>query len=77
MIHLINVNKEFNGRSILHNINLNVEKGETLAIIGASGSGKSTLLRLMIGLLQPTSGEVWIKDTEISQLPEIDLDKIW
>jgi len=76
MIHLINVNKEFNGRSILHNINLNVEKGETLAIIGASGSGKSTLLRLMVGLLQPTSGEVWIKDTEISQLPEIDLDKI-
>ena len=76
MIHLINVNKEFNGRTILHNINLNVEKGETLAIIGASGSGKSTLLRLMIGLLQPTSGEVWIKDTEISQLPEIDLDKI-
>lgn len=76
MIHLKNVNKEFNGRIILHNINLNVEKGETLAIIGASGSGKSTLLRLMIGLLQPTSGEVWIKDTEISQLPEIDLDKI-
>ena len=73
---LINVNKEFNGRTILHNINLNVEKGETLAIIGASGSGKSTLLRLMIGLLQPTRGEIWIKNTEISQLPEIELDKI-
>jgi phospholipid/cholesterol/gamma-HCH transport system ATP-binding protein len=76
MIQLINVNKEFNGRTILHNINLNVEKGETLAIIGASGSGKSTLLRLMIGLLQPTRGEIWIKNTEISQLPEIELDKI-
>lgn len=76
MIRLVDVHKEFKGRKVLQNINLTVHKGETLAIIGASGSGKSTLLRLMIGLLQPTRGEVWIKDVEISKLPERKLDEV-
>jgi len=76
MIRLVDVNKEFKGRKVLQNINLTVHKGETLAIIGASGSGKSTLLRLMIGLLQPTRGEIWIKDVEISKLSERKLDEV-
>lgn len=76
MIKLVNVNMQFKKRKILENINLDVHQGETLAIIGASGSGKSTLLRLIIGLLKPSSGEIWIKDTEISGLPESKLDKL-
>lgn len=76
MIKLVNVNMHFKKRKILENINLDVHKGETLAIIGASGSGKSTLLRLIIGLLKPSSGEIWIKDTEISSLAESKLDKL-
>ena len=67
---------EFKKEKILKNINLEVKQGEVLAIIGASGSGKSTLLRLMIGLLRPTRGEIWVAGTEISKLREDQLDKI-
>ncbi|MFA6851276.1 MAG: ATP-binding cassette domain-containing protein, partial [Selenomonadaceae bacterium] len=70
MIKLSNVCKSFKEQKILKNINLEIKEGETLAIIGSSGSGKSTLLRLMIGLIRPTSGEIWIKNTEISKLKE-------
>lgn len=76
MIKLIDVHMQFKDRVILNHINLTVEDGETLAVIGASGSGKSTLLRLMIGLLQPQQGEIWIKDKEIARLSEKQLDKI-
>lgn len=76
MIKLINVCKSFKTQKILKGINLEIKEGETLVIIGSSGSGKSTLLRLMIGLIKPTSGEIWIKNTEISQLEEEALDKV-
>ncbi len=76
MIKLINVNKSFKERAILRNINLTIDAGETLAIIGGSGSGKSTLLRLMVGLIMPTSGEIWIDDQEISHMEEEALDKV-
>ena len=76
MIKLIDVHMQFKDRVILNHINLTVEAGETLAVIGASGSGKSTLLRLMIGLLQPDQGEIWIKDKEIARLSEKQLDKV-
>lgn len=76
MIKLVNVAMAFQGREILRGIDLEVKRGETLAVIGASGSGKSTLLRLMIGLLRPTCGELWIKDAEISRLSETELDRV-
>jgi len=76
MIKLINVNKSFKERAILRNINLTIDAGETLAIIGGSGSGKSTLLRLMVGLIMPTSGEIWIDGQEISRLEEEALDQV-
>ena len=76
MIELKGVNKSFQQRRILKNINLEITKGETLAIIGASGSGKSTLLRLIIGLLKPDNGEIWIKNKEISNLSEKELNEV-
>lgn len=76
MIRLVDVNMNFKEKKILKHINLTVRKGETLAIIGASGSGKSTLLRLIIGLLKPTGGEIWIGQTEISALSEAELDRL-
>ena len=75
-MNLIDVNKAYKDYKVLKNINLSIEKGETIAVIGASGSGKSTLLKLMIGLEKPTSGEIWIKDKEISGLNEEELDEI-
>ena len=76
MIKLIDINKSFRGRQVLKHINLEVRNGETLAIIGGSGMGKSTLLRLMIGLIRPTTGEIWIGDKEISGMPEQELDEV-
>ena len=76
MINLSHVNMEFRGKQILHNINLAVEQGETMVIIGPSGSGKSTILRLIIGLLKPTMGEIFIKGQDISRFSEEHLNKI-
>lgn len=76
MIKLINVTKIFGKKVALRSINLEIADGETLAIIGGSGSGKSTLLRLMIGLIQPTSGEIWIGDDEISRYSEKEMMRV-
>lgn len=76
MIRIVNVTKTFGQKVALRNINLEIADGETLAIIGGSGSGKSTLLRLMIGLIKPTSGEVWIGNDEISHMTEKEIMRV-
>ena len=76
MIELKNVTMSFNGRRILNDVSLQIQPGEVLVVIGPSGAGKSTLLRLMIGLLKPTAGEIWVDGKEISHLDEEDLNKI-
>jgi ATP-binding cassette subfamily B protein RaxB len=53
---------------ILHNVNLRIEEGESVAIIGPSGCGKTTLLKLILGLLTPTEGEVLIGGVNINRL---------
>jgi putative ABC transport system ATP-binding protein len=57
----------------LDNVSFSVNKGEFVAIVGASGSGKSTLLHMMGGVDRPTSGKVFIDDTDIYALSEAQL----
>jgi len=56
--------------TILHEIDLSVRAGESLAIVGASGSGKSTLLSLLAGLDTPTGGKVFLDGTDLFELDE-------
>jgi phospholipid/cholesterol/gamma-HCH transport system ATP-binding protein len=72
-IRLESLHYRVQGRDILRGVDLEIHQGEILAIMGRSGSGKTTLLRLMMGLIHPQSGAIWVDGTEISQLPEQDL----
>jgi len=60
----------------LNAVNLTVETGEFLAIMGPSGSGKSTLLYLLGGLERPTSGKILLRDADISTLNDDDLSRL-
>ena len=60
-IELRNVNFSFGRESLLRDVSLSIEPGETLVLIGPSGQGKTTLLKIMAGLLAPTSGEAFIE----------------
>ncbi len=67
-----NLSKSFNEgelqTDVLNNINLTIETGERVAIVGASGSGKSTLLHLLGGLDTPSQGEVWLNGKNLTKL---------
>lgn len=56
--------------TILNDVSLSVKRGETAAVVGPSGAGKSTLLALLAGLDEPTSGQVWLGDEELTALDE-------
>ena len=70
------VSKSFGGRKVLENVSFAVNEGEVLCVLGRSGTGKSVTLKLMIGLLKPDSGSVWIGSEDISQLERKGLAKI-
>ncbi len=68
MIRVVNLYKAFGENHVLRGLNLDVEHGETMVVIGQSGSGKSVLLKHLIGLLKPDSGEIFIDGVEITRL---------
>lgn len=76
MISVRNLRVNYGEREILHGINFDVARGETIAILGGSGSGKSTLLRTMVGLEKPTSGQIWIRGKDISALSRSEMDEV-
>ncbi len=75
MIEFRDVYKNFGKLEVLKGINLKIEKGEVVTLIGPSGSGKSTILRCMNLLERPTKGQVFIEGTEITA-PKIDIQSI-
>ena len=76
MIEIINLSKSFNHKGVLKKLNLTIQTGETLVIIGRSGGGKSVLLKHIIGLMHPDSGQVLIDGEEVSRAKGRELEKI-
>ena len=70
------LNITFGENVVINNIDLDIRQGETLAVLGPSGSGKSTVLRAMIGLLQPTAGEIFVQGEQVSSLDEDGWNKL-
>ena len=69
MIQLQNVSKTYkNGVKALNNINLSIKPGEIVGLIGPNGAGKTTLVKIMLGLLNPTSGTIEIFGKQIDKL---------
>ncbi len=75
MVEVKNLNKSFGDLKVLHNLNLKVDKGEVVVIIGPSGSGKSTLLRCINLLEQPTSGDIYINNVNVNG-SDVDINLI-
>ncbi len=76
MIKLTGLYKKFNHQEVLRGLDLNIETGETMVIIGRSGCGKSVTLKHIIGLLKPDQGTVKVDDMNIGELHPLELQVI-
>src|SRR5438552_12288712 len=76
VIEVTNLVRKFGDRAVINDVSFNVQRGETLVIMGGSGCGKSTLLRHMIGSMKPTSGSVRIFGEEITAMKERQVERV-
>lgn len=75
MIRVKDLKKSFGDNHVLRGINYEIKKGEKIVLVGPSGCGKSTFLRCLNLLEQPTSGEIWLDDIEVTN-PKTDINKV-
>jgi len=76
MIEITNLHKSFGAFPVLRGVNLTVEKGESMTVIGGSGSGKSVLIKHIIGLLFPDKGQVKVGGEVLNNLDEQGLNEV-
>ncbi len=76
MIKVIDVWKRFDELEVLKGIDIDIQDGETFVIIGQSGSGKSVFLKLLIGLLKPDRGKIFIQGKDITEMNNRQLNKL-
>ncbi|MCG2675608.1 ATP-binding cassette domain-containing protein, partial [bacterium] len=76
MIEIVDVYKSFENEEVLKGVNLKIEKGQTLLLVGGSGKGKSILLKHIVGLLKPDKGKIFIDQQDISSLRGKKLKKL-
>ena len=76
IISIKNLCKSFGKNEVLKGINLTVNKGESLVILGRSGGGKSVSIKCLVGLVQPDKGEITVFGTSMTQLQSSELDAI-
>ncbi len=74
-IDVLDLHKYFGANQVLKGIDFHVNNGQVVCVVGPSGSGKSTLLRCINRLEEPTSGQIWIEGTEITD-PDVHLDQV-
>ncbi|NUO49912.1 MAG: ATP-binding cassette domain-containing protein [Polyangiaceae bacterium] len=73
LIAIRNLVKRYGDKTILDGVDLTIERGETVVIIGGSGSGKSTLAKLLVGLERPTSGSILLEGVDLTTLEDAQL----
>src|SRR6266513_6108351 len=76
IIEVTDLVRRFGDRAVINDISFNVQRGETLVIMGSSGCGKSTLLRHMIGSMKPTSGSVKLFGEQITTMNEREIARV-
>jgi len=76
MIEVKNLTKEFDGKVVLNNINATFPKGVVNMIIGKSGSGKTVLMKCLVGLIPPTSGEIWYDDLKFTGMKSREVRRL-
>lgn len=76
MIRIVDLHKSFGSNRVLRGVSLEIERGETMAVIGQSGSGKSVLIKHLIGLIKPDRGEIYVDGVEITRLKDDALHKV-
>src|ERR1700730_11607444 len=70
------VSKSFGTKQVLRDVTFDVRAGEALCILGRSGTGKSVTLKLIVSLLKPDQGQIWIEQDEITHLGESELSRV-
>ncbi len=75
MIKVEKIKKSFSGLEVLKGIDIDIKKGEIVAIVGASGAGKTTLLQVIGTLLKPNSGKIYINNIDVDSLTEKKIAK--
>lgn len=75
-IRIRNLHQSFGEQKVLQGIDLDVHRGETLVILGGSGCGKSVLMKHLPGLMQPTQGQIWVGDCEVTALKEREMGQV-
>jgi phospholipid/cholesterol/gamma-HCH transport system ATP-binding protein len=70
------VSKSFGPKQVLRDVSFEVPAGQALCILGRSGTGKSVTLKLLISLLKPDHGQIWVDQQEITRMKEADLSKV-
>lgn len=75
-VTLDHVSKSFGDRQVLQDVNMSVERGETVCIVGRSGTGKSVALKLIIALIKPDAGHIWIDGDDITQCEGKELSRV-
>lgn len=75
-VKLINITKRFNNKNVLNNIDLEINEGEIISLLGKSGCGKSTTLQLIAGLITPDSGDILFNNKSVIDLPTEKRDAV-